>query len=91
MKTIETAYRELLENMTTEKESIKESKNSFKDWIAKNFSITGKDKNDIEELEAVKKLMKAKGFTEVMSVLTKYHVSPEEIEKIKDQWIDMNM
>jgi hypothetical protein len=93
MNAIESAYKEVLNDMLVEKkDEVKESKTpDFKTWIAKNFSITGKDKNDTEELDAIKVLMKAKGYKDILSVLDKYHVSPEEIDKIKNGWIEMSL
>ena len=82
MNTPEQAYKEMLG-----KTKLNESKDNFKTWIAKNVSLTGKDKKDVDELEAIKELMKVKGYNNIISFLKKKHVSDDEIERAKDNYI----
>jgi hypothetical protein len=80
--TVESAYHSMINT------SITEAKSDFKTFIAKNASITGKGKDDVDELEAVKKLMKAKNMDQIKKiVIGDFHVSEQEFQKMQSDYI----
>ena len=72
-----------------DKEDVKEAKSGgFATFVAKNVSISGKEKNDVDELDAVKKIMKAKNMDAIKKiVINDYHSSEQEFQKMQSDFI----
>jgi len=61
-----------------------------KKWIIKNVEITGKNKKDVDELEAMRKIMKLKTFKDIWKTLEKdYHFDKSQMTQLKMDLVDI--